>query len=554
MAFLQSIFHALTARRLSQPDAAPGAGARAYYTGNPIKGMRVDDHSSLAHSAVWRAINVIANNLSSVPWNYYTEINGRRVRVTEGRVAEMHKSMVNPEMHETTFRQTLAAHAVSRGNGYAEIERFKGEPVNLWPLDPTFVNPARTESGRLVYDIRQPGGSNVVLPIENVFHWKGLAFDGLVGYSPLTLARKAIALGLSMEQHGISLFSNDATPGGIITVPDSIVFDQVNEEAFLTQWKEKHGNPSNKGNPVVLRDGMTWQSISISPENAQFLETRKFQVTDIGPRWFGVPAPLMGDNDKATFNNFEQMMTMYGIHTLVPWACAYESEVNWKLLGNRSKHYSKLNLNGLMRGDMAARGEFYTKMIRSAGMTPDTVARLEDEDIIDEGGDMRYISRDLMPLGAASTTDLNTNMANEARSAASSTTLAPVSTSALDDVWMDAIARIQRKEGNALRRAKEKASRIPESWGEWLNKFTATHADFIVQCLKPVCIAECTMRGPQCKFPQLSAFATEEVAAFKEAWAIANNHIPHVLSATEWSLSEVKSRLFREVNQNDSNE
>jgi len=484
-----------------------------------MRGIRVDEHTALAHSAVWRSINVIANALMTIPWTLYEEKDDHRRRIREGRIADMHRGLVNPEMHNSTFRQTLGAHVVSRGNGYAEIERFRGEPVNLWPLNPENVSPARTATGELIYDVRQDRGPNVVLPALNVFHWKGLGYDGLVGYSPLTLARKAIALGLATEQHGIALFSNDATPGGIITVPESIIFDQVNEDAFLEQWDKRHGNPANKGKPAVLRDGMTWESVSISPEDAQFLQTRQFQISDIGPRWFGVPAPLVGDNDKATLNNFEQMMTMFVVHGLTPPARAFETEVDWKLLDFREGQYSKLNLNGLMRGDMAARADFYTKMLRSAGMTPDTVARLEDEDPMDEGGDQRYISRDLMPLSIAATGII----ADQAAAFPGQTK--EMGADMFDGLWADAIGRILRKEESALKRAAAKHAGNPSAWGVWLEKFLAPHSEFIKGTLQSVIGVELRAGGidPYEQHVQiaLAGIGPQWCAAFRTEWGAA---------------------------------
>lgn len=368
---------------LRKTDAETAPRGRSGYWGTRAQsGVEVNDRTALAVSTVWRCVNLIANTLSSVPWNVRFRTGDETSELAlHHPLMRRFQGTVNAEpMGSRVFRKTLTAHRLITGNGYAEIETARnGTVVALWPIEPDRVEVARTESGKLVYDVMQPRGANVVLDPYEMFHVKGLGYDGLVGYSVVSMARESIGLSMASEQFGASMFGNGAIPLGAFVHPNFV--EDEEDFAKIKADIEQLTGPGKAFRTLFLEDGIEWKPIGIPPEDAQFLQTREYQVSDIGPRFFGVPNNFLGDQSKSTLNNFEQMVTMFYVNAMLPEGEAWEEECDVKLLG-ASGHFTNFNFTRLLRGDMKSRALFYKTMRDLGAWNVDRILAEEDENPI----------------------------------------------------------------------------------------------------------------------------------------------------------------------------
>ena len=296
-------------------------------------------------------------------------------------------------------------HLLLWGNAYAQIIRNgKGEVVALYPLMPNKMTVDRDDKGQLYYSYtRSEGeaptmkGSTVILHPEDVLHVPGLGFDGLVGYSPIAMAKNAIGLAIATEEYGAKWFANGAAPSGVLEHPGTIKDPSRVREA----WQSQFGGSSNSGKIAVLEEGMKYTPITISPEQAQFLETRKFQINEIA-RIFRVPPHMVGDLEKSSFSNIEQQSLEFVKYTLDPWVVRWEQSIMRRLLSPDEKriYYVKFNLEGLLRGDYQSRMNGYAIGRQNGWMSANDIRELENLDRIpaEEGGDLYLINGNMLPL------------------------------------------------------------------------------------------------------------------------------------------------------------
>ena len=306
-------------------------------------------------------------------------------------------------MSSFVFRETLMTHLLLWGNAYAQIIRNgKNEIVALYPLMPNKMSVDRDENGRLYYTYYR--GSDeaiknkefaVTLQPSDVLHIPGLGFDGLVGYSPIAMAKNAIGMAIACEEYGAKFFANGAAPGGVLEHPGTIKDPQRVRES----WQSTFGGNANK--IAVLEEGMKYTPIGISPEQAQFLETRKFQINEIA-RIFRVPPHMVGDLEKSSFSNIEQQSLEFVKYTLDPWVIRWEQSIQRSLLSKDEKavYFVKFNLEGLLRGDYQSRMNGYAIGRQNGWMSANDIRELENLDRIpaEDGGDLYLINGNMLPL------------------------------------------------------------------------------------------------------------------------------------------------------------
>ena len=291
------------------------------------------------------------------------------------------------------------------GNAYAQIIRNgKNEIVALYPLMPSKMSVDRDESGRLYYTYYRSSdeaikdkGSSVTLYPSDVLHIPGLGFDGLVGYSPIAMAKNAIGMAIACEEYGAKFFANGAAPGGVLEHPGTIKDPQRVRES----WQSTFGGSGNANKIAVLEEGMKYTPIGISPEQAQFLETRKFQINEIA-RIFRVPPHMVGDLEKSSFSNIEQQSLEFVKYTLDPWVIRWEQSIQRSLLSRDEKaaYFVKFNLEGLLRGDYQSRMNGYAIGRQNGWMSANDIRELENLDRIpaEDGGDLYLINGNMLPL------------------------------------------------------------------------------------------------------------------------------------------------------------
>ena len=240
----------------------------------------------------------------------------------------------------------------------------------------------------------------VTLSSRDVLHIPGLGFDGLVGYSPIAMAKNAIGLAIATEEYGSKFFANGATPGGILEHP-GVVKDP---ERVRESWNSAFGGSANANKVAVLEEGMKYTPISISPEQAQFLETRKFQIDEIA-RIFRVPPHMIGDLEKSSFSNIEQQSLEFVKYTLDPWVCRWEQSMQRALLkaDEKTLYFLKFNVDGLLRGDYQSRMNGYAVGRQNGWMSANDIRELENLDRIakEDGGDLYLVNGNMVPLVSA---------------------------------------------------------------------------------------------------------------------------------------------------------
>lgn len=365
-------------------------------------GIAVTERSAMALAAVFSAINVLATDTASLPLRAYRRRpDGGRDEVRDHPVADLVMNSPDGETTSMRWRQALAGHVLGWGNGYAEIRfRSDGRPGALHLLDPANTRPERTaRTNALRYRIDESGR---YLPPRRVLHVAGLGYDGLTGYSPIGQARQTIGLGIAAETFGASFFGQGARPGGVIEW-DQKFGSEEDIKRFRSDWNSVHQGAENAAKVALLYPGMKYKAISISPEDAQFIATRQFQVIEIA-RLYRLPPHKIGDYSQSHLANIEASNLDYLTTSLMPWLEAIEQELNRKLFTPEERQaglYVEHNMAAFLRGDMKARAEFYTKLRDLGVFNPNQIAARENLNPIGPEGDIRLVPGNMVPLGRA---------------------------------------------------------------------------------------------------------------------------------------------------------
>ena len=396
-------------RSRDKPQNHTTGSAYSFFFGSSSAGKRVNERSAMQMTAVYSCVRILAEAVAGLPLHLYRykEDGGKEKAIDHPLYLLLHDEP-NPEMSSFVFRETLMTHLLLWGNAYAQIIRNgKGEVIALYPLMPDRMTVDRDRDGKLYYeytvstdDAPTVKGSLVRLNPSDVLHIPGLGFDGLVGYSPIAMAKNAIGMAIACEEYGAKFFANGAAPGGVLEHPGTIKDPQRVRES----WQSTFGGSGNANKIAVLEEGMKYTPIGISPEQAQFLETRKFQINEIA-RIFRVPPHMVGDLEKSSFSNIEQQSLEFVKYTLEPWLVRWEQSIQRILLSPEEKksYFAKFNVEGLLRGDYASRMTGYATARQNGWMSANDIRELENMDRIpaEEGGDLYLINGNMLPLGNA---------------------------------------------------------------------------------------------------------------------------------------------------------
>ena len=396
-------------RSRDKPQNRTTGSSYAFFMGGSTAGKAVNERSAMQMTAVYACVRILSEAIAGLPLHLYEYgCDGSKEKAVEHPLYFLLHDEPNKEMTSFVFRETLMTHLLLWGNAYAQVIRNgKGEVIALYPLMPNRMEVNRTDKGQLYYqyttssdDTPTVEGSTAVLMPEDVLHIPGLGFDGLVGYSPIAMAKNAIGLAIAMEEYGAKFFANGAAPSGVLEHPGTIKDPQRVRDAWMSQFSGSR----NAGKVAVLEEGMKYTPISISPEQAQFLETRKFQINEIA-RIFRVPPHMVGDLEKSSFSNIEQQSLEFVKYTLDPWVIRWEQSLQRTLLSSEEKkrYYFKFNLEGLLRGDYASRMTGYATARQNGWMSANDIRELENLDRIpaELGGDLYLINGNMLPLGNA---------------------------------------------------------------------------------------------------------------------------------------------------------
>lgn len=366
-------------------------------------GMVVNEHAAMRLSAVQACVRAIAETLASLPLNVYQQIDRGKIEAHSHRLWPILHDTPNPQMTAMGFREAVTAQVLLWGNGYAEIQRDRsGRVVALWPL-PSDRTHAVRKGGVLTYETESQQGPDSlqvipsakrVIDAEDVIHVPGLSYNGIVGMSPIQLARQTIGLSLAAERFGSLFFGNGSRPSGVLSHPKAL---RPEARANIERSFQQATSRENAQRAIVLEEGITWTPMSVPPDDAQFIETRQFQIPEIA-RIFRVPPHLIGDLSKSTNNNIEQQSMEFVMHCLRPWAVRWEQELNRKLLGG--PFFASHDLTGLLRGDFQSRMAGYQILRNSAVISANEIREKEGWNPIpeEEGGDLLLAPLNMTPL------------------------------------------------------------------------------------------------------------------------------------------------------------
>ena len=387
-------------RARDKPKDAVSA-APSFYFGTSGSGKSVTAQSAIQLSTVYACVRVISETIASLPLSVYEATDNGNEKAVGHPLYRLLHDEPNSEMTSFVLREVMLTHLLLYGNSYSQIIRTgKNGIVGLYPLLPDHMDVDRDSKGNLTYTYTTSDGKIVPLKPHQVLHIPGLGFDGIIGYSPIALEKSAIGLGLAAEEYGSKFFANGARPSGILTHPNTV----KNPKALRESWNAAYGGSSNANRVAVIEEGMTFTPLSIPNNEAQFLETRKFQVDEIC-RIFRVPPHLVCNLEHATFSNIEHSSIDFAVHTIRPWLVRIEQSMNRALFSDQEKgrFYVQFNMDGLMRGDYKSRMEGYAIGINNGFMSPNDIRALENLNPIpaEDGGNTYIVNGNMMPLRMA---------------------------------------------------------------------------------------------------------------------------------------------------------
>lgn len=449
-------------------------------------GVRVSAEAALRLSAVFACVRVLAETFAVLPFCLYERSAGVAKPVLDHWLTRL---LRRPNDYQNGFewREMIMGHLALRGNAYNRTTiSAVGEIVNLMPIHPDRVKPELLPGGDYRYRVRQASGPDEILTRDQIWHLRGLSSDGISGLSPIELARETIGLGISAQEYGARFFQNDARPGGgWIEFPGNFK-EKAARQQFVDSWQAAQAGV-NRHKTAVLEFGMKYHELGIKNNDAQFLETRQFQVTDIA-RIFRMPPHLIGDLTRSTNNNIEQQSLEFVTFTMTPWAERWEAAIENDLLLDGEGLDVEFDFANLLRGDQAARAEFYTSGITNGWLTRNEARAKENLNPIDG------LDEPLVPLNMQ-TTDQAEAAAN-APPAEPAAPAQPPPDARLAALAASAAERVARRETEVVTRAVQH----PKA-GQTVSISVAAvyreHAAFVAKCMNvPLADAQvyCTAR------------------------------------------------------------
>lgn len=394
------------ARDKPKPQNAVSS-APSFSFGSSVSGKSVTASTAIQMSTVYACVRVIAETIASLPVHVYEHTDAGNRKATEHPLYRLLHDEPNPEMTSFILRETMMAHLLLWGNSYCQIIRTgRDQVISLHPLQPDQMAVDRDTKGNLTYTYTDSSGRQYLFKPDEILHIPGLGFDGIVGYSPIAIEKNAVGLGIAAEEFGSKFFSNGARPSGVLTHPNTV----KDPAALRASWNSAYGGSSNASRVAVLEEGMTFTPLSMPNNEAQFIETRRFQVEEIC-RIYRVPPHMVADLSRATFSNIEHSSIDFAIHTIRPWLVRMEQAMNRSLFpeSEKGRFYVQINLDGLMRGDYKSRMEGYAIARQNGWLSANDIRDLENLNPIsdEEGGNAYLINGNMIPISLAGSSLVN---------------------------------------------------------------------------------------------------------------------------------------------------
>lgn len=474
--------------------AEPGEGSMAYMMiPRQTAGVYVNEDIAMTVGALWACVRFIADGLASLPLRCHASRPGGGSDIQRDNPVDwLIHTQANPETPAFHFRQTIQSHALTWGNGYAEIERdMIGRPVWLWQLTPDRVMPFREDDGSIWYEVNNRNQSPTYIPAVDMLHVRGLGFDGLMGYSVVQMMNRTLGAAIAQDDSKATFFANDSTPGGILKHPNRL--SEAARKNLRETWNKQHRGSNRRRTMAILEEGMEWQQTGLPPEDQQLVEQMQFSSTQIA-QFMRVPPHKIADLTRSTFSNIESQEIEAVVDCLMPWACSIEQEMNIKLFGrnNRGQVFVKHNFQGRLRGDVKTRADFYTKMLDRGVFDINEVRNWEDMNPIPDGTkrfvqvNMQLLERagEMPPPGTAPEPDNEPPEPDETPAEREQTD--NEATDRQISAWLlvleDAASRIDSREQHRVADAKRRKAGV-----DWLGEFWSEHRGYVRKTLEPVC-------------------------------------------------------------------
>lgn len=456
--------------------------------------------AALKFGAVFACVRILAESVASLPLILYERQERGKRRATEFYLYNLLHDRPNEMMTAFEFRETVQGHLALWGNAYSQIEYDDaGRIIELWPLNPGMMLETKVENGQRLYHYQLPNGNLQWISGYIIWHLRGLGNDGLNGYSPIGLMRKAVGLGMAAEEFGSRFFKNDARPGIVLEHPGKL--SDTAHKNLKESWGEEHKGVSKSHRVAILEEGIKLHEIGIPPEDAQFLETRKFQVQEIA-RIFRIPPHMLADLERATFSNIEHQGIDFVVHTLRPWLVRWEQSIlqNLMLSKERERYFAEFLVDGLLRGDTKSRYDAYAVGRNGGWLSANDIRELENMNPI-EGGDAYLVPLNMVPADSVADGSLdqqspdedNQNRGNQApiietRAVPKTAQSRHRLQRSWRKVYRETAARVLRRESNDIRAAARKylANGDTARFSVWLADFYRQHVEFVMRQFRPV--------------------------------------------------------------------
>ncbi|HEY2361192.1 MAG TPA: phage portal protein [Candidatus Angelobacter sp.] len=379
------------------PSNAPSWMVRMFGGGRSSTGIQITEHNALTVSDVYKGVRVLGETVAMLPWKMFKRIEQGTREAPEHSCYPVMSAEPNDHMTSFDYRFAMVACLNLWGKHHSYIERnpATGKVVALWPLAPDRVRVERKD-GQIWWHVRTREGPEATFFDDEILYIPFITTDGFNSISPIRLHAESLGLAKALEVNAATFFGNNSQPGGFLSTEKPL-----RKEAKIRlkeAWEELHRGVDNAHRIAVLEEGMKFNPLSVPPDVAQFIESRKFQRTDVGGL-LRVPLHKMGDLERATFSNIEQQNLEFYSDGIIPFCERIEQRCNQKLLlpKEKNKYFNRIVLKGALRGDTAARTAHYKDMFDRGVYSENDILRMEDENPV-EGGDRRYIPMNFVPV------------------------------------------------------------------------------------------------------------------------------------------------------------
>lgn len=350
-------------------------------------GAIVNEKTALEVTTAFACARVIIEGIAQVPFKIYQTQGESRREAVEHPAYWLLSKRPNDWQTSVEFREQIGLHLVLCGGAFVFVNRAgDGRPLELLPFLPGWVTVKRRDDMSIDYEVRIDGRAPQRIPAENMWHLRGPSWDGLNGLQVVKVAREALGLALATEEHSARMFGNGAKVGGVLSTEQTLKQDQV--DALRQAWQDAQGGNSNAYKTAILYGGLKWSPMAMQNDQAELTETRRFQVEEVC-RALRVMPIMVGHADKAvSYASAEQLFIAHVTHTLMPWYRRVEDSADVNILGMdavKRGYYVKFNANALLRGSVAARGQFYREMYGIGALNPNEIRGLEDLNPYDGG-------------------------------------------------------------------------------------------------------------------------------------------------------------------------